>query len=158
MKVAMIMENTARRWRPTPTPSSSKLFVMRTTRMWSRRNRWPAPGRRLSLPGQGDRREGTKLDARSSTGPTTRAKLCWSTSGRPGAGRAWASAHIKKMYEKFHAKGFEVVGISLDRDATARQVHGGQGAALDLPVPQGPADAEFYGISDSAAILDWPRW
>ncbi len=45
--------------------------------------------RRLSLVGGPMRVEGETLGGRSSTGPSTAARSCWSTSGPPGADPAW---------------------------------------------------------------------
>ena len=72
--------------------------------------------RRLNLLGQPMEITGTPLKGRRQVrlGPTA-ARSCWWTFGPPGAGRAVAELpNVKKNYELYHDKGFDVVGISLD--------------------------------------------
>ena len=76
-----------------------------------------APRAALDWSASHSRSRGPPSTASRSIGPNTRARSSWWISGPPGAGRAAQElVNIEKNYKAYHDRGFEVVGISIDRD------------------------------------------
>lgn len=79
----------------------------------------------------------TALDGRKVNLEKLKGKLvlidCWATWCRPCIAEF---SNVKAMYDKYHAKGFEVIGISMD-EAAAKQRVKEQVAKNKLPWPQG---------------------
>ena len=75
------------------------------------RTNWPGSTGRQ----EGAGRRGQRPERGDSGSTTSGASTCWSTSGRPGAPLAWSrSLGSRPLTPRYHAKGLEIVAVSLD--------------------------------------------
>ncbi len=110
--------------------------------------------RRLELIGKPIRIEGKKLDETPFDYSAYKGKVVlvefWATWCPPCCGEI---PHLKSMYDKYHDKGFEIIGISLDRDLNElikfvdeKKVPWVQLASFDTNI-DGESITDYYGAS-----------
>lgn len=115
--------------------------------MLGAKRRWELPGKTLTI--QGKLLDGTDFDYSKFAGKVVLVEF-WATWCGPCCGEI---PHLKKMYDKYHSRGFEIVAISLDRDLNelVRFVKENEVPWLQLPAFDTEVDGqpltEYYGVS-----------